>query len=488
MCDAILQSTKQSSLARTLMSEKIEPNYEVKVLPSLPKAAHEIVTVPFNNGLNVNLTGATMKVSIPKLGNVKAAWIRYRISNMKNGAVSRTNTGQTLKTIDRLFASPNPGVSLTQSVALSTHSRVISSITAHGILAMLEEMPSNARELYKALCGCGIASSLDSASAADVAKRFNDPYGLTTGLTGTSGTLDLFVPVHLSAFTGAGLWAGFLENVDVELVMNPATRAFCATGTHAGVNDAFSGLSRGPSAIAESTAGVTITADLQMQVCVMDDLVYRKAVDQVYRNRASVQSLGYKWELVGSLTKSYTAAGQNDLFVPVEFIINCSSSVLARSIHVYIYKEDDQSPTNVTDTDIKAMSLVSIGPASCERITEVTCNASGRTLFKTSPEMELMATAGDGQFSAGVDATASHFVHRFAMKSDANRYSGGAAFSGLSSQSFTVKGLVARTTPYHGVPSTQAYNAKYTCAIYAGAYLVTSTNSSSGAYRTSLSV
>ncbi len=486
MCDAILQSTKQSSLARTLMSEKIEPNYEVKVLPSLPKAAHEIVTVPFNNGSNVNLAGGTMKVSIPKLGNCKAAWIRYRITGLVNGCVSRVD-GTSVNTRDRLFASPNPGVSLTQSVALSTHSRVISSITSHGILSMIEEMPSNTRELYKALCGCGIASSLDGADKG-VIKRFNDAYGLTTGLTKTAGVIELFVPVHLSSFSGPGLWAGFLENIDIELVMNPATRAFCATGTHAGGGNAFNGVSRGPSVHTESQAGVSITADLQMQVCVMDDLVYRKAIDQVYRNRASVQSLGYKWELVGTLTKSYDAAGETDLYVPLDFTINCSSSVLARSLHVFVYKDDDQSPSNITDTDIKAMSLVGIGPTNCERITEVTCSASGRTLFKTSPEMELMATAGDGEFSAGVDATASHFVHRFAMKSDANRYSGGAAFSGLSSQSFTVKALAARTTPYHGVGSTAAYDAKYTCAIYAGAYLVTSTNSSSGAYRTSLSV
>jgi len=494
MADTQLQSLRTSSLYRVLTKgENDSAEYTVSIGKSHPPASHELLVVKLNNGGEITTAtqGQTHTVDLPKMGCTKGAFLRIGITGLQNSSKARDALGNpnsvaTTNTVDRLHCAPIPGVAFIKKISLKTHSRTLEEIEQSCLVALINSMDQDRRDLTLALAGAGIKSSLEG-----TANILKDPYQLTTGTPNVATNITyLHVPIPLHAFESKyGMLNSFLETVSLEIEFNPVQNVFSAGYVSGG----------------SSSAGTSYKCDLCLQTKSYRDDIYRNVLSQ-YRKNPSVQELGWRLEKVGSKTVNVPAI--NDLVTSyhnLEFDIHTSASSLSRAIIVTVFKSSNDSFTR-TDADgtspvdmqpdLQALAKVSLGPTNPAIIDSVQFEASGRTVFNsTSPEMELMAYANK-HFSVPASHIQSCFIHRFATQSalkESSTMSGACSFAGLSSQRFVVKARGRRTIDhYSGTAATQKaigdVGGVFTCEIWSVSYNVKSTNSSSGAIRNSLSV
>lgn len=489
MVDTQLSSLRTSSLYRVLTKgENDKEDYTVSIGKSKAPCGHELLVVPVGNGgeIATATTGNTFTVDLPKLGTCVSAFLKIKVKGLQNASVPRganTNTAAAGSTPDRLHCASIPGVAFIKKLSLKTHSRTIAEMTQETLMALINTMEEDRRNMTIALAGGGIKASLDGGATG---KPLSDRFQITTGCAGVANHVtNLYVPILLNAFESKfGLMTSFLETCSLEIEFHNVNRVFSAGFVSGG----------------SSSAGSSYKADLCIQCKSYRDDVYRSVLQQ-YRSNPSVQQLGWRMEKVGSQTKPVTSINDGTtLYHNLDFDIHTSSSSLSRAIIVTVSRLSNGSYTRTgggtLDPDLQALANVSLGPTNPAIIDSVTFSASGREVFTSlSPEMELMSYANK-HFSVPSSNIQTCFVHRFATEGalqSGDTMSGALSLAGCSSQRFVITGRAQRSIlHFSGTADIQKkigdIDAIYECSIYSISYNVKSTNSSSGALRNSLSV
>jgi len=485
MADQILASTRSSSLYRVLTKgEHEKDDYEINIGRSKAPCANELLTLKVGNGEEIS--GRSFTVDLPKLGSIVNCTLRIKVVGLINlsqyrssNASPANNTGDD-NDIDGLMCSPLPALSLIKMIRLKTHSRTICELTQEGLWALVHSLPAERRRMTLQLMGKGLYESLGGEQ-----DSWGDPYNITHGTTfqGTKTLANqethLYLPILMDVFESkTGLNTAFLETCSIELEFYETTRAFDAQSKEAGAHTT------------RSNAGTSYKADLLCLCKSYRDDVYKDVLAQ-YRQQPSVQALGWKIEKVGSVTKTLTAIGDaTTKYHEVDFTLNTSSSALSRAIFVVVSRVSNADMSG-RDPDIQAIANVSLGVSAMNRITSVSFSASGRQVFSNAtPEEELMSMAGK-HFSVPSDETAVVFFHRFADESavvNGDRMAGALSLAGCSSQTWNIHAQCPRVSDYYGVATSNDVNQTVECSVWSISYSVTSTSSSSGALRNSLSV
>ena len=290
-----------------------------------------------------------------------------------------------------------------------------------------------------------------------------------------------------------GIWASFVESMQLRFEYKPIADLFQATGT--------------------SVVPTECTGKVHFYTTVLDDRVYQSQIKSIYSG-PSVQQLCRKYHLICQQEKDvgglgYTGTGTN--IAPgstLTFEATASASALLRAVHVFVYKISNTAGNAVTNlnstvahnlrSDAVKFAAGGSRETDLEQITRVTMSGGGRTIFSCSPENSLLMAINDG-FAVDAGSTSKHFVYRFATDPADGKWSSGASLSGISSQHFKVEAFIKRRAAgassggndgqgNNPAPITTGdFDARYRMLVIGESYQVVSTSSSDGSVKIALS-
>jgi hypothetical protein len=181
----------------------------------------------------------------------------------------------------------------------------------------------------------------------------------------------------------------------------------------------------------------------------LNDADRQKVIAKAYKAGRPLQLLSTSYEEIGHATflkpantaalASGTPVSDGDTHKAGEFKFRSSTSSMIRAIHVYVYREDNQTETTGNSGSTSAKWNLTAAN-NFAPITRVLHKAGGRTVFDASPEQALSSSIGRGYGALSIADSdeITHFTYRYAADGATDRMSGAAAYAGLSSQEWEV--------------------------------------------------
>ena len=237
MADTAHASSRTSSLVQALNAAHVDKDSFVvgmqkSTAPSFRETTEIYSSSEFNTANAVN-AGGNISFTFPKTGIVDRCMIRVQLSGM--------NAANDVSTFEW---AQNLACSMVESITLQTHSRLLATIDSYRLAELIEDHPH--RDLYQHYGGYDWGNNpafsqpqytVQAANGGVIAHFTKDQDALALRITnraaGTTQTVDVYIPVLLSCFTGqahVALNTAFTETVQLSVKFRGRPRYLTGTG------------------------------------------------------------------------------------------------------------------------------------------------------------------------------------------------------------------------------------------------------------------
>jgi hypothetical protein len=420
--DLLNQAARVSSLARALEGSTDLSPWIPRVGKSSPMKGIETLVVPFQKSGDSSLLTdrTTHNVALPKAGNLMSAFVRLELEGIETTDAAANRV---------YFARGGLGYALVEQVRLLSNSRELSRMTSQDIKIKVAGLPGEMRDALDRLAGVGLEEN--AYTQPPIGK---DPLRIKKSQV-TKRAVIVHCPIPIAMVFpshnpgSTSLDTAFLEELQIECVLRKGAHAVQKIGT-----------------------GVTptkINASLVLNYAQLNDADRQKVIAKAYKAGRPLQLLSTSYEEIGHATfaKPANTAAQvtgndGDTHKPGEFKFRSSTSSMVRAIHVYVYREDNQTinSNNTAPNEAHYAKWHLTAANNFAPIRRVLHKAGGRTVFDASPEQALSSSIGRGYGASSIADSdeITHFTYRYAADGATDRMSGAAAYAGLSSQEWEV--------------------------------------------------